>query len=949
MKKLLSLFAVAAIAVVAAVSCKPEVPEVLPEGIELNQSAVTLDVGGTVTLTATIKPDNVTNKPDVTWSSSKDAVATVSAGVVTAVAPGEAVITAKADKFSATCTVTVKAKEEKPGDYTGPVQGNSEWSVIGALLDTNWDTDFVCAASNDGFVLKDVKLTTDNLFKFRLNKDWTENRGINEPNVDTVIETAVPTKAVPNGGNIKVSAEGNYDLWYFPAKEAIVVVAKGASLPDVPSFAEVPDTWDYTPAGYYQDASNLWKPVDDAKAVSYFYYNCNGADWNGTETESANPPFLTVKQSTYKLHYEANTASRWQNQFFIHPEGASNYVPMKEKTLYNLKVTLGTTADFTAFFKISQYDPATSPKHEGPTIWELGEVELKAGAPLTIEQEGIVGPGCDNVMLVMDFGTNPANVNVYIKDITIVEVGSAAPTVSDFIALADDTEGTFEGIVAAIGKNGIVVTDGSQNLYVFKPATTPAVGDKVSITAKKTTYYGLVEAAQGGTVEVLSSGNEVPQTPVKDITESFEAYPDNAPTSDLVKFVGKVVKSGNYINIEVEGATRQGSPQGIDVSGFDGKNVNITGYYIGTSGTGGKYVNVIITDVTEVVDPNAWDFTPSAEYLADTNLWRIADESQTIEWFYSPNWAGETTPPEYSFQESTYTVTMSDDTSGDWQAQMWIRPATPITLSMAKTYTFKATLYASKDTPIFIKGYHKGTDWPEYFETPGNPRIQLAGGAITTVEVKDFVPGIEDPLDLLIDFGGASKGTIIRIKDITIVETGGGSVDANIAIDGNFDDWANVPSATPSDSFIAFKVHNDADNFYFYVESDPGSRLWSGGAYLYLYFNFKNDLTQGEYGGSTGMHDNKYDAYTFMYLFGGSADAPKIENNPNGGEAKGLTLDNIVIAGNQPATASDIVKMEIVIPRANFTTQVNAGDVIEVDAYRSKDGGNVYFPGYVVK
>ncbi|MBO4565822.1 MAG: hypothetical protein J5695_01200, partial [Bacteroidales bacterium] len=94
---------------------------------------------------------------------------------------------------------------------------------------------------------------------------------------------------------------------------------------------------------------------------------------------------------------------------------------------------------------------------------------------------------------------------------------------------------------------------------------------------------------------------------------------------------------------------------------------------------------------------------------------------------------------------------------------------------------------------------------------------------------------------------------------------------------------------------------------------------------------------------------NKYDAFIFMYLFGGSADAPKIEDNPNGGEAKGLALDNIVIAGNQPATASDIVKMEIVIPRANFTTQVNAGDVIEVDAYRSKDGGNVYFPGYVVK
>ena len=170
-----------------------------------------------------------------------------------------------------------------------------------------------------------------------------------------------------------------------------------------------------------------------------------------------------------------------------------------------------------------------------------------------------------------------------------------------------------------------------------------------------------------------------------------------------------------------------------------------------------------------------------------------------------------------------------------------------------------------------------------------------------------------------------------------------------ITIDGDFSDWADVPSAEPADAFKAFKVTNDERNFYFYVECDPGSRLWSGGAYLYLYFNFKNDLTQGAYSGSTGMKDNKYDAFTFMYLFGGTADAPVIENNPNGGEAKGLTLDNVVIAGNQPATSADIVKMEIVIPRANFTDQVNAGDVIEIDSYRSKDGGNIYFPGYVVK
>ena len=251
--------------------------------------------------------------------------------------------------------------------------------------------------------------------------------------------------------------------------------------------------------------------------------------------------------------------------------------------------------------------------------------------------------------------------------------------------------------------------------------------------------------------------------------------------------------------------------------------------------------------------------------------------------------------------------------------------------------------------------FRQGADWA----------TQIGGlNALENREMNVLIPlkaklGGPDPANLTM----ACEGNIdvyLNTKDMYCVflpsgtafavpteKEAGGAV--SITIDGNFDDWADVPSAEASDSFIAFKVFNDADNFYFYVESDPGSRLWSGGAYLYLYFNYKNDLTQGEYSGTTGMGDHKYDAYLFMYLFGGSADAPKILDNPNGGDGKGMSLDNIVIAGNQPATSSDIVKMEIVIPRANFATQVNAGDVIEVDSYRSKDGGNVYFPSYVVK
>lgn len=75
--------------------------------ISVTPSEVTLLVGETKTLTATMKPRNTTER--VTWSSSNPAVATVAEdGTVTAVALGEAVITIAGEHgVSASCCVRV--------------------------------------------------------------------------------------------------------------------------------------------------------------------------------------------------------------------------------------------------------------------------------------------------------------------------------------------------------------------------------------------------------------------------------------------------------------------------------------------------------------------------------------------------------------------------------------------------------------------------------------------------------------------------------------------------------------------------------------------------------------------------------------------------------------------------------------------------------------------------
>ena len=78
--------------------------------VKLDQSSIELEVGKTQTLKATVSPDNATNK-NVSWTSSKTTVATVSGGVVTAKAVGTTTITVKTEdgNKTATCSVTVKA------------------------------------------------------------------------------------------------------------------------------------------------------------------------------------------------------------------------------------------------------------------------------------------------------------------------------------------------------------------------------------------------------------------------------------------------------------------------------------------------------------------------------------------------------------------------------------------------------------------------------------------------------------------------------------------------------------------------------------------------------------------------------------------------------------------------------------------------------------------------
>ena len=109
-------------------------------------------------------------------------------------------------------------------DYTEA----STWSVIGALsnYEINWDGDLEMFATEDGnhLVAKAVKLSKDDEFKFRQNQDWAVNMGGEFGGIDSEFAVA------QDGPNIKVGADGIYDLILDPTGSATIVETLGGGV-----------------------------------------------------------------------------------------------------------------------------------------------------------------------------------------------------------------------------------------------------------------------------------------------------------------------------------------------------------------------------------------------------------------------------------------------------------------------------------------------------------------------------------------------------------------------------------------------------------------------------------------------------------------------------------------------------------------------------------------------
>lgn len=114
------LFLFLCIAVVLLVGCDKPV-----ESVSLNESEVMLKVGEIVTLEATVKPNDATDK-SIVWSVEDSSIATVENGKITAKAKGQTIVTVTTNNGNQTASCIVKVEEDDP-----PANGTIVYKCIG--------------------------------------------------------------------------------------------------------------------------------------------------------------------------------------------------------------------------------------------------------------------------------------------------------------------------------------------------------------------------------------------------------------------------------------------------------------------------------------------------------------------------------------------------------------------------------------------------------------------------------------------------------------------------------------------------------------------------------------------------------------------------------------------------------------------------------------------------
>lgn len=259
--------------------------------VTLNTYALSLEVGKTGKLSATVLPDSAANK-SITWSSNKTDVASVSSnGTVTAKKAGTAVITATATNGkSASCTVTVTGGSTEPTEPVEPTNSVSASATLRTAGHSDGKPSFRLALKNaQNVATVRVQFTAD-----------TNLVSVTGTNGFTVLDQPQGSYAGGKytGEVMLVYVNSGRTAFTQSAETGIATFVTGGTMPTLRITGVTISGWDSTGKAVYGTMGSI--DPDEVKFVATTY------DLNGDG--KVNQLDITVAQAAYQAR---STESDW--------------------------------------------------------------------------------------------------------------------------------------------------------------------------------------------------------------------------------------------------------------------------------------------------------------------------------------------------------------------------------------------------------------------------------------------------------------------------------------------------------------------------------------------------------------------------------------------------------------------------------------------------------------
>lgn len=237
--------------------------------------------------------------------------------------------------------------------------------------------------------------------------------------------------------------------------------------------------------------------------------------------------------------------------------------------------------------------------------------------------------------------------------------------ISEVLSSPSGTAAIVTGTVAATYQRGFVITDGADYLLVYDGTKCAAKEkDNVKVSGTTSEYGGLIQLASPE-VTVISSGNALtlPSPKVLDAA-AFDAY--SSSKIEYISYEGTLSVSGNYVNVEVAGATKHtGSLAYINDSfnakSFDGAVVKVTGFYVGLA-SNNKYVNTMVTELVPGDSDYLTVSTTTLSAAADATT-ATFDVKANVAWTITSDNSAYTVEPASGDKNATVTVKFAANTA----------------------------------------------------------------------------------------------------------------------------------------------------------------------------------------------------------------------------------------------------------------------------------------------